>query len=151
MGAVAERANVGRSTAYVHYRTKTDMLRASVSAPLSVLAGLGSPDADRAPLMGILAHLRQHQHVARVLLTYPTRPVVAQALADLILPHLLARRGAPVIAAAALAAQLAAAQLSLLDTWLAGRPASTAKAMAQALQLSTTALIDALVQPGAGL
>ncbi|MRW84019.1 TetR family transcriptional regulator [Pseudoduganella sp. FT26W] len=39
VGAVAETANVGRSTFYEHYRTMDDLLRASIQARAGVRAG----------------------------------------------------------------------------------------------------------------
>ncbi|WP_195763518.1 TetR/AcrR family transcriptional regulator [Duganella guangzhouensis] len=73
VGAVAEQANIGRSTFYEHYRTKEELLRASISRPFGVLAGLvdGASGAD--VLLSLLQHFRENQQVARLLLGWQTR------------------------------------------------------------------------------
>lgn len=55
VGAVADMANVGRSTFYEHYRTMDDLLRASIQGPFTTLADLvGNPQApDRRDAAGI--------------------------------------------------------------------------------------------------
>lgn len=148
IGDVVERANVGRSTFYEHYRTKHDLLNASISEPFAVLADLvlASPAAERLP--GLLQHFRDNQRVARVLLSWPTRPKLAATLADLIaarLAGMAARR--PLLPLEAVARQIADSQLSLVETWVLGRPACELAAVAEALRRSTCALLDALSAP----
>ena len=88
IGNVAERANIGRSTFYEHYPNKNALLRASISAPFSILADLVEPSLSTEYVPGLLRHFRENQQVARVLLGWPTRPLLGLTLADLIVVRL---------------------------------------------------------------
>lgn len=143
VGAVAAEADVGRSTFYEHFRTKQDLLRASISSPFSLLADLVAGSAGEAHMRGLLEHIGAQRHSARVLLTCPTRPLLAHTLAGLIAGRLQAM--APLALPKDIAArQLADAQLALLESWVLGRPACDLAAMAGALTRTTAALTAAL-------
>ena len=88
IGAVVERANIGRSTFYEHYRTKDELLRASLRQPFAALADLAGGAADTGRLEKLLLHVRENQQLARVLLNWETRPVLAAALAELVAERL---------------------------------------------------------------
>jgi hypothetical protein len=80
-------------------------------------------------------HFREHQQVARVLLTWPTRPVLGQALAALILDRLQCVDASPTLIPLEIAArQIADAQLVLVVCWVPGRPVCDVDAIAQALK-----------------
>ena len=145
VAGVAALANVGRSTCYEHYRTKRDLLKASVSVPFARLADLADPQANHSLLPGILRHFREQNHLARALLNGPPRPIMSTVLAGLILER-LKKRGLKnlLIAPEIMARQLADAQLALLEVWVVGRPACELESMVQALQRTTNALIDSL-------
>ena len=133
--AIAARANVGRSTFYEHYRTKQDLLQSSIARPFSILANLVDSVSPTGSATILLRHFRDNQQVARVLLGWPTRPVLGQALATLIAER-LKRRGAaaPRIPVEVTARQIAEAQLALLDMWLQGRPGLDIDIAAEALR-----------------
>lgn len=141
VSAVITAANVGRSTFYEHYRSKADLLRASIEAPFTCLAVLVVPGASPEQIIPVLRHFRDRQHVARMLLGAPTRPLLSQALAALIAARL---SGTPSFPAEIAARMIADAQLALLDAWICGRPACTVEAVANALQRSSAALAGAL-------
>jgi AcrR family transcriptional regulator len=148
IGAVASRANIGRSTFYEHYRTKDDLLRASLRQPFAALADLAGGAPDGARLEKLLLHVRDHPQLARVLLGWETRPVLATALAGLVEERLRTLAWAPPLIPMELAArQVAQAQLALLDAWIAFRPALTVEATLEALRASTAALVGALCPP----
>ncbi|KQX01638.1 hypothetical protein ASC94_03255 [Massilia sp. Root418] len=141
LSAVAQRANVGRSTCYEHYRTKHDLLKASIAAPFSTLADLAGDSAQDENVSVLLRHFRDNQHVARVLLAWPTRPLLGDTLAAAIALRL--ERHPPTLLSlpiVVLARQIADAQLSLLDSWLTGRQRFELDVAANALRLSTRAL-----------
>jgi AcrR family transcriptional regulator len=145
VGAIAERANIGRSTLYEHYRTKHELLRASLAAPFALLARLADcrPDqsAPQAELHALLQHFREHGQVARVLLGWPTRPLLAQTLAQLVGEQLARATGrAPCALLGIVAAQIADAQLALIDSWVRGRPGLGIELAAHTLRRSSLAL-----------
>lgn len=145
VGAVTALANVGRSTFYEHYRTKDDLLRASIQGPFIILAGLVDTPACVNALVDLLQHFRGNQQVARVLLGWPTRPVLASALAELIAGRLRAiAQLRPLVPIEVVARQIADMQLALLDNWIAGRPAFCVDAAAEGLNAGTSALVTAL-------
>ena len=141
VGAVIAQANVGRSTFYEHFRSKGDLLRASLEAPFTCLAALVVPATSPDVIIPILRHFRDNQQVARVLLGAPTRPLLSQALAARILLKLARTPSFPAEIAARM---IANAQLALIDAWILGRPACTAEAAADGLQRSSAALASAL-------
>ncbi|HSY26747.1 MAG TPA: helix-turn-helix domain-containing protein [Burkholderiaceae bacterium] len=145
IASVAELANVGRSTFYEHYRTKRDLLKASVSQPFAHLANLVDPGANHTYLPNILLHFREQNQIARVLLNGPTRPLLSAVLANLILEQLKKRALVrPLIAPEIIARQIAEAQLALLEVWVLGRPACELERIVKALLLTTDALVVSL-------
>lgn len=144
IGTVVQRANVGRSTFYEHYRTKHDLLRASIVGPFSILADLVNPTVSTAALTALLRHFRDHQQVARVLLSWPTRPLLGSTLSKLILECLTHRpTGFPRIPLEVIARQIADAQLSLVESWVQGRPHMDLEVAADALRRTAIALASA--------
>ena len=148
---IVERANVVRSTFYQHFRTKNDLLRASLRTPFAILADLVDPSSDTActdRVLRLLMHLRANQGTARVLLRWPTRQLLAEVLADQLAERL---RQLPdrqiILPAEIIARQIGDHQLALLECWVYGRPACAAVAVANALIASSRALTDSLVLP----
>jgi AcrR family transcriptional regulator len=149
VGDLAARANVGRSTFYEHYRTKRELLAASLIGPFTELASIvGIPPARR-DLLPLLEHFRQNRRLGRVLLAWPTRVLLTRTLAELIQVRLPADARRPVqqiIPSRMIATYLAESQLALIESWLsAGKDNCSAEALAKALQCSSQAIVDALV------
>ena len=148
IGDVAARANVGRSTFYEHYRTKHDLLRASIIGPFSILASLVDPRCSTEAVTALLRHFRDNQQVARVLLGWPTRPLLGQTLADLITDRLKRHAaGVPRIPFEVIARQIADAQLSLVESWVQGRPRLDLDIAGEALTRTSVALASVLGAP----
>lgn len=141
---VIAKAGVSRSTFYEHFRSKDVLLAAAIEGPFAILAGmLGEPAPQR--VQGILEHFWQNRGMARgIFQGAGLRPVRATLVAMIETrlkrahgPHL---RLPPRLAAHA----LADAMLSPIIAWLAGEATCTAHDLAQTLQASTTAMLEAM-------
>lgn len=152
---VAERANVGRSTFYMHYKSKDDILRKSMTNPSSSLAALVGGDLDASLVTPILEHFKEQKKRNLVFFVFPIRPIWVQRLAELIEPRLASvsrsHGGRPLIALSLAAVQIAECQLGLISNWLAVAHPIRTDAVADALIAGTRALVASLLQlrPGA--
>ena len=142
---VSEAANVGRSTFYEHFTSKADLLRESVAGPFGHLAAMVAPSASPQSIVPVLRHFREHQQMARVLLAPPTRGLLSQALASLLVARLgQENRDAAGLPLEMTARMIADAQLALVEMWIQGRPACAVDAAAAGLHRSSVALAAAL-------
>jgi AcrR family transcriptional regulator len=116
MTAVAERADLGRSTLYEHFRTKDDLLAASLDRPLRVLA---ADPPDTAALLRLIEHVRERAGAVRIMLEQPLRSRIARLLAARIAPGLRGR-GVPAPRADVRALACAEGQLAALGAWMQG-------------------------------
>jgi len=133
VGEVSDKADVGRSTLYAHFSSKAALLRASLAAPLGQLADLVLPAATPDQIIPSLRHFRERQHMVRMLLGWPTRPILSQVLTESIAQRL--PQGQDITARL-----IADAQLALLDIWIVGRPACTLDQAAAILHNSSATL-----------
>lgn len=144
---VAERANVGRSTFYMHYRSKTDILKQSMTAPSMGLAVLVGGDVSAAALVPLLTHFHEQRRKNRVFFDWPVRTIWAQHLAELIEPRLAslvrARRARPILSLPLLARQIAESQIGLVIAWLSERSPCKPAMVAEALVVGTRAQVAA--------
>ncbi len=146
-------ADVGRSTFYEHYKSKDDMLLASMTDMLDVLAGAVTDQPDMPHLEKLLAHFVDMRPFAREVLWGPTSqhtaPRVSRELALRVEGHLRRRcadlGGTPLIPLQLMAAQIADGQLALVRAWLSSEssatPADVAAAMCRSARGSTQALL----------
>ncbi|MDV6329894.1 TetR family transcriptional regulator [Asticcacaulis sp. 201] len=148
VAAVAARANVGRSTLYEHFRTKSDLLSDSLAEPMAALASvIGARDVP-SHLGMWLRHFRDRQALARMLFHLPARDVMLAVLTRHIEGRLvrLAETSGPVaLPLGLLAAQVAAAQLALLTPWILGQVAMSQTVMAEALHRTSRGLVGAMM------
>jgi AcrR family transcriptional regulator len=131
---IAQRAGVGRSTFYEHFRSKDDLLLASLRHLLEVVAQCASDQADPARLQLVLEHFWQNRRLARVTLGGPSRPRIARLLAELIEDRLPEQRSAPAATRRVVARQLAEGMLGLLVAWLTGELSCDARVVAETLR-----------------
>jgi AcrR family transcriptional regulator len=147
---IAERANVGRSTFYLHYTGKDDILKQSMMRPSSHLATVVGCDLTPDILVPVLNHFFQQRKTNRVFFISPIRPLWVKCLAEMIEPRLalVARhgRGRPVLPLPLIALQLAEAQIGLIAGWLMATSATKPEAVAESLIASTRAITAALLR-----
>ena len=138
VAAVADRANVGRSTIYEHFDGLPDLLRASLQHPMGGLAAMLAAGRAAEEFVPLMLHFWEARQYGRAMLAGPARPWMVHCLADLLEPYVAAADGA--LPRRLLALQMAEAQLGLLAHWLEGRVAVSAEVMAGALFRSARAL-----------
>lgn len=148
---ILDRADVGRSTFYEHFRNKDDVLLQSMSGLLSVLADAVRADDDTPHLERVLDHFWQNKKVARGLLEGSSAPRVRALLADLIEQRLMARcareRTTLPIPPRLVAQELASAELGLIGAWLRGEGRCRPAELADSLRAGTRGAIAARLTP----
>jgi AcrR family transcriptional regulator len=149
---IAEKANVGRSTFYMHYSGKEEILRQSMRNPSSLLAAMVGNVVEQEHLVRQLEHFHAQRKRNHIFFAGPVRTIWSRCLAELIEPRLAAvvraSRARPILPLAMIATQLAEGQLSLIANWLTGRPSLKIEAVAEALTGSTHGQLAALLRCG---
>ena len=143
IGDIVEHAGVGRSTFYQHFANKEDLLRQSLFPAFETLAESLSDQRDPARLVFWVEAFWTNRSAGRALLGGPTRAFMVRTLAEQIGPRLPDARTL-LVATPLAAAQLAEAQLGLINAWITGRSFCAADDMANALAATTRALVEGL-------
>lgn len=116
VGDIIDKAGVGRSTFYEHYRNKDEVLTHTITWLFEALADAAVGQADETRLLWVLDHFYEQRHFGRMMLSGEPLGLLVRHLAALIQaqePNALRARAA------------AAAQLEVIRCWLAGEiPAS---------------------------
>src|SRR5689334_20998954 len=71
--SVCARADIGRSTFYLHFPGKEGILRESLAGPSSHLVALIAPEASAEALRAILEHFHQQRKINAVCFMHPVR------------------------------------------------------------------------------
>lgn len=147
---ISESANVGRSTFYLHFRNKEDILQHSMTRPSTVMALIVGQDVGIQRVVSQLEHFRSQRKLNRVFFNQPVRSLWVKCLAGLIEPRLALlvranRSLRPVIALPMIATQIAEMQIALVSNWLMGRNAAKLEAVGEALVVTTHAMVSALL------
>jgi AcrR family transcriptional regulator len=143
-------ANVGRSTFYLHFRSKEDILRQSLTRPSGVLAALVGQDVPLPSVIAQLDHFHSQRKLNRVFFAEPAHAIWVRCLADLIEPRLApmlraSRATRPILPLPMVASQIAASQIVLISNWLTSRNPAKSDVIAAALIATTRANIAALI------
>jgi AcrR family transcriptional regulator len=147
---VADEANVGRSTFYMHYTGKEAILRESLKRPSSILSLLVGHEVPPELLVKQLDHFHEQRQRNHIFFSGLVREIWVDCLAQLIAPRLasVARHAhaRPILPLPLIARQIAELQLALIANWLTAKPDPRADAVAEALIVSTKGALAALLR-----
>lgn len=150
---IVERANVGRSTFYEHYRSADHIHLVALARPLGMVADAAVGRGDEARLTVLLEHFWENRQRARESLVGVQGERVARLFADMV-EQRLAESGLETAIARRLAAiQLAEAAFAPIRGWIAAEAPSTAPALARSICRCGQLLVAALTEspcPGEG-
>jgi AcrR family transcriptional regulator len=141
---IATRANVGRSTFYMHFKSREDILQRSLERPSAPLAAVAAGTMSAERLVPQLQHFHEQRRVNRIFFEPPLRELWVKCLAPLIERALAARRARLVLPIGLVAALIAETQIALIANWLRSSPQTKAATVADALVATTTANLSAL-------
>ncbi len=145
---IVERANVGRSTFYEHYRSADDIFMAALAGPFELLADAAAGRGDPGRLERLLEHFWDNRKRARDSFSGRTGERAARLLASQVEQRLVAGAGASLVLPLRLVSlQLAEAALAPIRGWVAGEASCSAAALARAICSSGVHLLAALHEP----
>lgn len=137
---ISRQANIGRSTFYLHYTGKQQLLQESLKHPSAGLAACVGGEPGAAQLLPLLEHFRAQRAVNRAFFEAPIRALWVRSLAALIEPR-LPRGAAGAVPRSLLAAVIAEAQIALVTHWLTAHAGVKPQVVAAQLLAGTQALL----------
>jgi AcrR family transcriptional regulator len=141
---ILQASGVGRSTFYEHFRSKDELLAASLEGPFSILANTAVAPALPA-LTALLEHFWQNRAMARGILSGAVRRRAVRVLVELIVQRLRPVHGDHLRAPPRLTAiALAEMQLAPITAWLAGEESCSAATLAASIQQAVSGAMQNL-------
>ena len=134
---IAKAAAVARSTVYAHFRTKSELLRASLSTPFTPLANCVSGTVSEEELQNVLSHFWDNRVLGRSLFYGSNRRFVSRTLADMVAVRLKRHAALAARQRAVVAVMIAEAQIGTVAAWLTGDLVATVAQLASALGKSS--------------
>jgi AcrR family transcriptional regulator len=144
-GDISRKANVGRSTFYLHYASKAALLAESMRNVSNQLAACVDGNLTPQQLVPLLDHFREQRTVNRTFFADPIRSLWVKSLAALIEPRLAARTGGSrsEVPRSLVARMITEMQIALVTHWLTSRPSLKAELIASVLLANTDAMLSA--------
>src|ERR1700729_4271584 len=134
---ISRKANVGRSTFYLHFANKSALLAESMRNPSSQMAACVDGNVTPQQLVPLLDHFRQQRTVNRTFFADPIRSLWVKSLA--------ARTGGSRshLPRSLVALMIAEMQIALVTHWLTSRPSLKAELVATVFLANTDAMLSA--------
>ena len=117
VGDIIDKADVGRSTFYDHFKGKDDVLVSSIEPLFDVLADAASGNVVRERLFLVLSHFWDQRALARIIFSSALFFKLSRKLADMIEERLTNGGSAP---PRLIAVERATSTLGTIKAWLAG-------------------------------
>jgi AcrR family transcriptional regulator len=142
---IIDKADVGRSTFYEHFKSKDDLLAQSLDTPMQTLALACEGDKHADALQAILSHFWENRAFARQIFSGPAKDkviaVLSNHISEIIEQHLNEYQANSILPIHMHANQIALAQLGLLIPWLTEVSGASLIQLTEALTISSNQLV----------
>jgi len=145
---ISRKANIGRSTFYLHYASKRELLAESLRNLSNQMADCIGGEVTPLQLMPLLDHFREQYPVNRAFFADPIRPLWVKSLAAVIQSRLIrypaAGNSRPSVPRSLVALTIAEMQIALIVHWLTGRLSLKSEMVAATLITNSRALLSGM-------